>query len=952
MRKYLFLWIFLLISVLAAQDSSRIDSVKSETAKAALKTTTQQNSRPNWVAIGALAVAFGGLLFSIYTHFSKKKLQQELARIKLKAEDDFAKEKQDSASRQAQKSAEEILCDALTEELGSIRLLGSPEIRNLPVTLLRSFVNLRISETYRSETRVAEGYLRECEPCDSDLSPSEIFQRAFSKFRMLLIIGDPGSGKTTLLKYFAMTILNGDHQKLGVSPEILPLYLPLRELNPADSLSENLAQWAKRHEHKISEDVFYDWLHHRKTLLLLDGLDEISHLDQRRAVCRWIDDRAAGLKHAWFVVTSRWTGYSKLNGIQLGFDHLRADIKDFSWEQQQEFLKKWFDAVAQVTLPPRNAPADWQARQLKISQKQAREIIQYLDKPENEAVRKLAASPMLLQIIAILGKERAFQATNRAELYNAALNYLLDLRDRKRDLPPPLRAKEARTVLAPTALWMQETIGRDDVAREKMHDFMQPIIEPIDEKLAAETFCKNLCDRAGILVETGQADYLFRHKSFREYLCGLQLNKQARDQKYLQQLAAHFNDDWWEEPLRFFMGEATAEEFDAFMDILFGAEVTQELDQKAQNRLQQLIKDAPAKKIDALVRRLKDDRLNQNQQRYILESLKNIGTTAALEQIRNYAETATETENVRFARGISFAAATDSATQKRVSLNVFQDLPPSFFNSREENAEYILIPGGTYRFSVTGKDVMVPPTYFARYPVTNKRYGLFMAYLKQQAELTAILPFDFFVSELRKLAEKLLDFKKYLPENPREWMDKFCSKTDDKKFLGDDQPVVQVTWYDTQAYCCWLTLMEAFTTGSKTSVYFRLPHEREWEWTAAGREPDGSLREYPWPKAKGKPTVKLANYGRNVGTTTPVGRYPDGATPEGLLDMVGNVWEWQANRYKNDSAALGLRGGSWGSHESNLRCSARLDLDPFNLWNNGGFRVVLSESRAFENLEL
>ncbi|MCU0287973.1 MAG: formylglycine-generating enzyme family protein, partial [Acidobacteria bacterium] len=86
------------------------------------------------------------------------------------------------------------------------------------------------------------------------------------------------------------------------------------------------------------------------------------------------------------------------------------------------------------------------------------------------------------------------------------------------------------------------------------------------------------------------------------------------------------------------------------------------------------------------------------------------------------------------------------------------------------------------------------------------------------------------------------------------------------------------------------------------------------------------------------------NYGENVGATTPVGRYPEGATPEGLMDMAGNAWEWMANWYDKDEECRALRGGSWLDPSVNLRCAAR-DYDyPWLVWGGSGFRVVCAFS--------
>ncbi|MCH8875156.1 NACHT domain-containing protein [candidate division KSB1 bacterium] len=265
-------------------------------------------------------------------------------------------------------------------------------------------------------------------------NPENVLKRAFRKFRLLLLIGDPGSGKTTLMKYYAMSCLKDEvYKKFGFRERVLPLYFPLRELEPRDaipdSLPENLARWAKTHVLNISAEEFHNWLHERPTLVLLDGLDEISDLEQRKRVCEWIDNTCAGLKKARFVVTSRWTGYRKAEGVELGCDHMRADVRDFSLEQQEEFLTKWFRAAFQRNYTDDGDPTkEWLARQAQRADEKVKTVIDFLKDEKNKSLRSLAAVPMLLQIMAILWQERDILPQSRTELDNASLNYLLDFR--------------------------------------------------------------------------------------------------------------------------------------------------------------------------------------------------------------------------------------------------------------------------------------------------------------------------------------------------------------------------------------------------------------------------------------------------------------------------------------------------------------------------------------------
>jgi formylglycine-generating enzyme required for sulfatase activity len=152
----------------------------------------------------------------------------------------------------------------------------------------------------------------------------------------------------------------------------------------------------------------------------------------------------------------------------------------------------------------------------------------------------------------------------------------------------------------------------------------------------------------------------------------------------------------------------------------------------------------------------------------------------------------------------------------------------------------------------------------------------------------------------------------------------------------DNHPRENVSWCDAVAFCRWLS--------KKIDLAISLPTEQQWQRAAQGD--DG--REYPWGN---RFASSRCNTGENgISRTTPVDQYPNGASPYGVCDMAGNVWEWCLNEWENPEntglagdAIRVLHGGSWRDDQSAARCTYRLVEHPGDRGTSDGdygFRVV------------
>jgi formylglycine-generating enzyme required for sulfatase activity len=224
--------------------------------------------------------------------------------------------------------------------------------------------------------------------------------------------------------------------------------------------------------------------------------------------------------------------------------------------------------------------------------------------------------------------------------------------------------------------------------------------------------------------------------------------------------------------------------------------------------------------------------------------------------------------------------------------------------------DWVTIPGGEFVYQ-DGERRRIDPFRIARYPITN---GQWRAFLDAP---------DGYRND-RWWAG--LDDPDRTPAQPR--------------WDLPNQPREMVSWHEAMAFCAWL--------GERLGLAVTLPTELQWERAARGT----AGREYPWGDGyrpghanidetweKGGP--------HHLGQTTAVGIYPQGASPEGVLDLSGNVWELCLNEYdspqrtqRGGTATRVVRGGSWDYDLSFARAAYRVHSLPLYRFDNLGFRLV------------
>ncbi len=787
----------------------------------------------------------------------------------------------------------------------------------------------------------------------------KLAKRPFSALEMLnrhgrlALLGDPGSGKSTFVSFvivcMAGEMLNRPNVNLKLlrqplaeeartdaqgnleqEPQpwdhgpLLPVRIVLRDLaarglpepgGPAGV--EDLCHFLEKELETLGLGSFVANLRNelleKGGLVMFDGLDEVPEAEQRRAQIKQIvEGFAVAFPRCRVLVTSRPYAYQEQEWCLANFTE--ATLAPFSAAQIAQFIERWYAQIAMIRkLNPEDARG--KAEQLKK------------DVLGSERLRGLAGRPLLLTLMASLHAwGGGALPEKREELYSAAVDLLLDrweaqrvVRDAKgalilaqRSLMQWLKISDRQRVrdllnrLAFEAHRRQpELSGTADVPEG---DLLTGLVKLSEREHVDVLELRNyLSQRAGLLVPRGDGVYTFQHRTFQEYLAACYLNDHDYPDNIVELVGTDY-ERWREVALlagaKAARGMANAVWF--LVDALCYDDVGAVPGDGEQARLwsahlagQELVENAD---------------LTQVAERNI----------SKLDRVRGWL--------VHFIRQSQIPPSERVLAGDNLARLGDPRFDPDLFHLPcEQRSGFIEIPEGEFFMGSNRREdpfvrddepslrkVNLPAFYLARYPTTTAQFRDFV------------------------------EASGYQPANPE------CQRG------PANHPVVWVAWQDALAYCKWLNakLWEDQRTPPalrdllEKGFWVSLPTEAEWEKAARGANLS-IISIYPWGDEF---DINRANVeGTGIGRTSAVGCFPRGASPFGVLDMGGNVWEWTrslSTRFPDvlikaleEMQSQGnriLKGGSWRLNQVEARCASRVELDLEYQNSDVGFRICLT----------
>ena len=794
----------------------------------------------------------------------------------------------------------------------------------------------------------------------------------------LLLMGDPGSGKSTFTKFVAYVLAQA---RLADNPQswlerlqgwqhgpMLPIRIELRELaayaREHGIKTGNVALFNRYLRHLLSEwevAQFADELFQiiRKdegnVLFLLDGLDEVP-TSQRQLVVDMVNKLQERRKKQRYLVTCR--PYAYIGQVWRLIDFKEATLAPFSSEQIAQFTRNWYAQLEKLG---------------RLSKKEAEKGAKDIQKEIRRLhLEYLAENPLLLTAMTHLHVTKHKLPEDRVGLYDEIVNLLFDRWEGKRASENlfeqlGISSTQRGNLLKGLSFvaFQAHSIQTDeeegdltaaDIPAEALANWLSPYFGGSKDK--AESFVTYIRERAGLLIRHKTEAYTFPHRTFQEFLAARYLATLSEKDIFAEvERLARENLEHWREVLILLAGYLRSQGRNSQAIHVVHQLMPYDLTSmpKETNWWERSI--IAARGLieigQAVVEQEDTGKAARSRLQAILQAMMTDDAAFAAKK--------------RVQAGKLLGELDDPRSQVTDPLHIeWIEVPmgPFTMGTRRENLPHY--PGENIRKLLEQEtpqhDCHLPYPYrISRFPITVAQFQAFVGdggYKEESywPEARAAGLWEKGEIHLYTWNMEKGEFEEGWVKEPADY---------GKPYNLPNHPQVGVSWYEALAFTRWLT--EHLQREGVLAEGWRVTLPSEAEWEKAARGADALI--YPWGN---EPDPNRANYDdAGIGTTSAVGCFPGGASPYGVEEMSGNVWEWTRSlwgrepwesefsypyRFDDNREKLNaephygrvLRGGSFDDGGYYVRAAVRYRGHPDYRSSNVGFRVVLLPPFPFD----
>jgi len=364
--------------------------------------------------------------------------------------------------------------------------------------------------------------------------------KAVTEHSKLMVLGKPGAGKTTFLKHIAIECNKGKFQGNRV-----PIFIPLKIFAEDSRGAGDFGVLQYIHQEFASCGLVEQLeteavLRQGRGLILLDGLDEVpeEYSDKVIKQIRWF---AQNYFKNQFIITCRIAAHN-YRFKDVAFTDV--EVADFNFKQIEEFAKNWFVAFSK----------DNQDEGLAL----ASQFIEKLNRSENQRIRELAVTPILLNLTCLVFQAKGDFPSKRSKLYEQGLDILLERwaeakgiqwDEVYRDLDVAHK-KELLSQVAAITFERSDYFFEQDKIQGCIADYLRTLPNAITDRATlqrdSEAVLKAIEVQHGLLVERARGIYSFSHLTFQEYFTARYFVESPSSQA-LENLSNHITEKRWRE---------------------------------------------------------------------------------------------------------------------------------------------------------------------------------------------------------------------------------------------------------------------------------------------------------------------------------------------------------------------------------------------------------------------